>query len=72
MVQPIFHLVYRFRRPIIADLNRAIVCSRAAVALPKYLSITQSLEYCPPGFTDEEDQADNNSMDGLLRTDDNF
>ena len=44
-----------FRRPIIAEPERAIIYTKAAIALHNYLRTTESSVYCPPGFIDSED-----------------
>ena len=44
-----------FRRPIIAEPERAIIYTKATIALHNYLRTTESLSYCPPGFIDSED-----------------
>ena len=54
--------------PLIADPNRAVVYSKAAIALHNYLRTTESTVYCPPGFIDVEDSA-GNTIDGLWRVD---
>ena len=57
-----------FRRPIIADPNRAVVYSQAAIALHNYLRTTESTVYCPAGFIDGEDGA-GNAISGRWRAD---
>ena len=44
-----------FRRPIIAEPNRAIIYTKAAIALHNFLRTTESSSYCPRGFIDSED-----------------
>lgn len=44
-----------FRRPIIAEPERAIIYTKAAIALHNFLRTTESSIYCPPGFIDSED-----------------
>ena len=44
-----------FRRPIIAEPERAVIYTKAAIALHNYLRTTESSSYCPPGFIDNED-----------------
>ena len=48
-----------FRRPICAEPNKAVLFTKAAVALHNFLRTTESSTYCPPGFTDGEDGAGN-------------
>ena len=48
-----------FRRPIIAEPGRAIIYTKAAIALHNYLRTTESSSYCPPGFIDSEDGVGN-------------
>ena len=57
-----------FCRPIIADLNRAVLYSQAAIALHNYLRTTESSVYCPAGFLDGEDEA-GNAISGRWRAD---
>ena len=57
-----------FRRPLIADPNRAVIFSKAAIVLHNYLRTTESTVYCPPGFIDGEDGA-GNVIDGVWRQD---
>ena len=57
-----------FRRPIIAEPSRAVVYTKAAVALYNYLRTTESSVYCPPGFTDGEDGS-GNTLAGSWRGD---
>ena len=57
-----------FRRPIIAEPERAVLYTQAAVALHNYLRTTESSVYCPPGFTDGEDGI-GNRIDGGWRGD---
>ena len=55
-----------FKRPIIAEPTRAIVYTKAAIALHNYLRTTESSVYCPPGFADAEDGI-GNVVDGSWR-----
>ena len=48
-----------FRRPIIGEPERAVLYTKAAIALHNYLRVTESGVYCPPGFVDGEDGAGN-------------
>lgn len=69
----ILSIVYRwrlFRRPIIADPDRVVAFTKAAIALHKnyYLRTEESSVYCPPGFVDGEDGA-GNIIDGSWRGD---
>ena len=57
-----------FRRPIIADPDRAVIYSQAAIALHNYLRTTESSVYCPAGFLDGEDGA-GNAINGGWRAD---
>ena len=57
-----------FRRPIIAQPDRVVIYTKAAIALHNYLRSTESMVYCPPGFTDGED-GEGNVMEGAWRTD---
>ena len=58
----ILSTVYRwrlFRHPIIANPDRVVAFTKAAIALHNYLRTEASSVYCPPGFVDEEDGAGN-------------
>ena len=57
-----------FRRPIIADPNRAVVYSQAAIALHNYLRTTESTVYCLTRFIDGEDGV-GNAIIGRWRAD---
>lgn len=57
-----------FRRPIIAELKRAVLYTQATVALHNYLRTTESTVYYPPGFIDGEDGS-GNRIDGGWRGD---
>ena len=57
-----------FRRPIIAEPDRVIIFSKAAIALHNYLRTNESSVYCPPGFIDGEDGA-GNTINGSWRSD---
>ena len=48
-----------FRQPIIAKPERAVIYTKAAIALHNYLRTTESSVYCPPGFVDAEDGTGN-------------
>ena len=48
-----------FRKPIIADPNKVVLYTKAAIALHNYLRTTESSVYCPPGFVDGEDGSGN-------------
>lgn len=53
---------------MIAEPDRVICYTKAAIALHNYLRTTQSSVYCPPGFIDGEDGA-GNIIEGDWRTD---
>ena len=60
---------WRFlRRPVIAQPDRVIIFTQAAVALHNYLRTVESSVYCPPGFVDSEDGC-GNVVDGGWRSD---
>ena len=44
-----------FRSPIIAEPQRAVVYTKATIALNNFLRTTESSVYCPAGFIDSED-----------------
>ena len=48
-----------FRQPIIAKPERAVINTKAAIALHNYLRTTESSVYCPPIFVDAEDGTGN-------------
>ena len=48
-----------FCRPIIADPERVVTYTKAAIALHNYLRTYESCVYCPPGFVDGEDGSGN-------------
>ena len=48
-----------FRRPILAEPDRAVCYTKAAIALHNYLRTEESSVYCPPGFVDAEDGTGN-------------
>ena len=58
-----------FRRPIIAEPERAVAYTKAAIALHNFLRTTESLVYCPPGFADSEDGV-GNVVEGSWRNED--
>ena len=58
-----------FRRPIIAEPDRAVSYTKAAIALHNLLRMTESSTYCPPGFIDSEDGM-GNTVTGSWRDDD--
>lgn len=61
---------WRFlRRPIIANPDRVIIYTQAAIALHNYLRTVESSVYCPPGYVDAEDGC-GNVIEGSWRTDD--
>ncbi len=60
-----------FRRPLIAEPGRAIIYTKAAIALHNYLRTTESSIYCPPGFIDAEDGT-GNVITGNWRNDESF
>lgn len=60
-----------FRRPIIADPDRVVSYSQAAIALHNYLRTTESSVYCPAGFVDGEDGA-GNTIEGGWRSDEDM
>lgn len=51
-------------RSIIAQTDRVVTYTKAAIALHNYLRTTESSIYCPPGFTDGEDR-EGNVIDGV-------
>ena len=57
-----------FRRPIIAQPDRVVIYTQAAIALHNFLGTTESSVYCPPGFTDGED-GEGNIIEGGWRSD---
>ena len=67
----VMHLLYcrwrLFRRPIIADPDRVVVFTKAAIALHNYLRTEESSLYCPPGFVDGEDGAGNIINDSYMQ-----
>lgn len=44
-----------FRCPIIAEPEKAVIYTKAAIALHNFLRTTECSIYCPPGFIDSED-----------------
>ena len=48
-----------FRRPVIATPEKAVIFTKAAIALHNYLRTVESSVYCPAGFIDAEDGAGN-------------
>ena len=44
-----------YQRPIIADPNKVVLYTKAAITLHNYLRTTESSVYCPTGLVDEED-----------------
>lgn len=48
-----------FRRPILAESERAVIYTKAGITLHNFLRTTESSSYCPPGFIDSEDGAGN-------------
>ena len=58
-----------FRRPIIAEPDRAVSYTKAAIALHNLLRTTESSTYYPPGFIDSEDGM-GNTVAGSWRDDD--
>ena len=62
---------WRFlRRPIIANPDRVVIYTQAAIALHNYLRTVESSVYCPPGYVDSEDGC-GNIIEGGWRADDN-
>ena len=57
-----------FRRPILAELDRAVCYTKAAIALHNYLRTEESSVYYPPRFVDAEDGT-GNAIDGSWRRD---
>ena len=53
---------------MLAELNRAMCYTKAAIALHNYLRTEESSIYCPPGFIDAEDGT-GNAIDGSWRRD---
>ena len=60
-----------FRQPIIAEPDRVIIYSKAAVAVHNYLRTNESSTYCPPGFTDVEDAA-GSTVNGSWRSEEDL
>ena len=58
-----------FRKPITAKPENVVIYTKAAIALHNFLRCTKSAVYCPPGFTDGEDDA-GNVIEGGWRKDD--
>ena len=50
--------------------ERAVLYTKAAIALHNYLRVTESIVYCPPGFVDGEDGAGNQISAGWRSEDD--
>ena len=48
-----------FRRPMLAEPDRAVCYTKAAIALHNFLRTEESSTYCPPGFVDAEDGTGN-------------
>lgn len=57
-----------FRRPMIAEPNKAVTYTKAAIVLHNYLRTLESSVYCPAGFSDCED-ASGNHIEGGWRQD---
>lgn len=57
-----------FRRPMLAEPDRAVCYTKAAIALHNFLRTEESSVYCPPGFVDAEDGT-GNAIDGSWHRD---